>query len=174
METISLRSCFNSLVHRLDDALSHSVMSDSSPPHGLQPTRLLCPWGFSRQEYWSGLPCPPLGDLHNLGIRPRSPALQANSLPAEPPGKHRLVEQHSIQWQMHYFDIVHDFHPCSQASLAWSIAKQQNVEWDGLLQVIFLYLQDKLVEKLALENGLCNIGDGVTLSPNTREPIAVF
>ena len=26
---------------------------------GLEPTRLLCPWGFSRQEYWSGLPCPP-------------------------------------------------------------------------------------------------------------------
>ena len=28
-------------------------------PHRLQPARLLCPWGFSRQEYWSGLPCPP-------------------------------------------------------------------------------------------------------------------
>ena len=31
--------------------------------------------GFSRQEYWSGLPCPPLGDLHNLGMEPGSPAL---------------------------------------------------------------------------------------------------
>ena len=30
-------------------------------PHGLQTTRLLCSWGFSRQEYWSGLPCPPPG-----------------------------------------------------------------------------------------------------------------
>ena len=39
------------------------------------PTRLLCPWGFSRQEYWSGLPCPPPGDLPNPGIEPRSPAL---------------------------------------------------------------------------------------------------
>ena len=35
---------------------SHSVMSDSLGPHGLQPTRLLHPWDFSRQEYWSGLP----------------------------------------------------------------------------------------------------------------------
>ena len=43
--------------------------------------------GFSRQEYWSGLPCPPPGDLPNPGIEPRSPALQADSLPAEPPGK---------------------------------------------------------------------------------------
>ena len=39
-------------------------------PHGLQPTRLLCPWGFSRQEYWRGLPCPPPGDLPNPGIEP--------------------------------------------------------------------------------------------------------
>ena len=43
--------------------------------------------GFSRQEYWSGLPCPPPGDLPNPGIKPRSPALQADSLPAEPQGK---------------------------------------------------------------------------------------
>ena len=36
--------------------------------------------GFSRQEYWSGLPFPSPGDLPNLGIEPRSPALQADSL----------------------------------------------------------------------------------------------
>ena len=43
--------------------------------------------GFSRQEYWSGLPFPPPGDLPNPGIKPGSPALQADSLPAELPGK---------------------------------------------------------------------------------------
>ena len=37
--------------------------------------------GFSRQEHWSGLPCPPPGDLPNSGIKPTSPALQADSLP---------------------------------------------------------------------------------------------
>ena len=41
--------------------------------------------GFSRQEYWSGLPFPPPGDLPDPGIGPRSPARQAGSLPAEPP-----------------------------------------------------------------------------------------
>ena len=46
-----------------------------------------CPWGFSRQEYWSGLPCPPQGDLPNPQIEPRFPALQADSLLSEPPGK---------------------------------------------------------------------------------------
>ena len=35
--------------------------------------------GFSRQEYWSGLPCPPLGDLPDLGIKLGSPALQVDS-----------------------------------------------------------------------------------------------
>ena len=45
------------------------------------------PMGFSRQEYWSGLPCPPPGDLLSPGIKPRSPTLQAVSLPSEPPGK---------------------------------------------------------------------------------------
>ena len=39
--------------------LSRSVVSNSLQPHGLQPARLLCSWGFSRQKYWSGLPCPP-------------------------------------------------------------------------------------------------------------------
>ena len=37
--------------------------------------------GFSRQEYWSGLPCPPPGDFSNPGIEPVSPALQVDSLP---------------------------------------------------------------------------------------------
>ena len=36
--------------------------------------------GFSRQEYWSGLPCPPPGDLPDPGIEPGSPALQADTL----------------------------------------------------------------------------------------------
>ncbi len=43
--------------------------------------------GFSRQEYWSGVPLPSPGDLPNPGIKPRSPALQVDSLPAEPQGK---------------------------------------------------------------------------------------
>ena len=43
--------------------------------------------GFSRQEYWNGLPCPPQGDLPNPGIELRSPALQVDSLLSEPPGK---------------------------------------------------------------------------------------
>ena len=49
--------------------------------------------GFSRQEYWSELPCPPLGDLPNTGMEPMSPAalaLPVDSLLSEPPGKPSL------------------------------------------------------------------------------------
>ena len=42
---------------------------------------------FSRQEYWNGLPFPSPGDLPDPGIELRSPALQADALPSEPPGK---------------------------------------------------------------------------------------
>ena len=52
--------------------LSQSVMSNSVRPYGLQLARLLCPWGFSRQEYWSGLPFPPPGNLPDPGIEPTS------------------------------------------------------------------------------------------------------
>ena len=43
--------------------------------------------GFSRQECWSGLPFPSSGELPDPGIEHRSPALQADTLPSEPPGK---------------------------------------------------------------------------------------
>ena len=45
------------------------------------------PMGFSRQEYWSGLPFPSPRDLPDPGIEPRSPALRADALTSEPPGK---------------------------------------------------------------------------------------
>ena len=59
----------------------------------LSRVRLLAtPWtspsmGFSRQEYWSGLPFPSPGDLPDPGIEPRSPTLEADALTSEPPGK---------------------------------------------------------------------------------------
>ena len=43
--------------------------------------------GFSRQEYWNGLPFPSPGALPDPGIEPGSPALQADALPSEPPAK---------------------------------------------------------------------------------------
>ena len=50
--------------------------------------------GFSRQEYWSGLPFLSPGDLPNPGIKPRSPTLQADVLPSEPPGFELKASEH--------------------------------------------------------------------------------
>ena len=65
---------------------SHSVVSDSFRPHGVACQAILS-MEFSRQEYWSGLPFPSPGDVPNLGIEPGFPAMKADSLPSEPPGK---------------------------------------------------------------------------------------
>ena len=47
--------------------------------------------GFFRQEYWSELPFPPLGDFPDPGTEPVSPALQGDSSPAEPSGKSHCI-----------------------------------------------------------------------------------
>ena len=72
----------------------HQIRSDQS----LSPVQLFATlWtvayqaplsmGFSREEYWSGLPFPSPGDLPNPGIEPGSPALEADALTSKPPGK---------------------------------------------------------------------------------------
>ena len=57
---------------------------DCSPPG-------FSPMGFSKQEYWSGLPFPSPGDLLDSGIEPGSPAFRADALTSEPPGKPSLI-----------------------------------------------------------------------------------
>ena len=64
------------------------------------------PMEFSRQKYWSGLPFPSLGDLPNLGIEPKSPALQADSLLTEPPGKHQVQGAgHAGPWTNYFCSL---------------------------------------------------------------------
>ena len=84
-----------------------------------------------------------------------------------------MDERHSIQWQVHYFDVgikvVHEW------GVAWSIVEQEeNVEWDVLLQAVFLYPRDKVVEKPVLENGLCNPALELLFHKTGREHLAMF
>ena len=62
---------------------SCSVVSDSLQTHGPAPLSM----GFPRQEYWTGLPFPSLGNLPDPRIRPTSPALTGPFFTTEPPGK---------------------------------------------------------------------------------------
>ena len=64
---------------------SHSVISDSATPWTVALQALLS-MEYSRQEYWSGLPFTPPGDLPDPGIKPESPALQVDSLPLSDEG----------------------------------------------------------------------------------------
>ena len=71
--------------------------------------------GFSRQEYWGGLPFPSPGDLPNPGIEPGSPALQTDTLLSEPPGKPNQfssVQSLSRVWCLWSHESQHARPPC--------------------------------------------------------------
>jgi len=68
------------------EVLSHCCVQFFATPWTVVQQTLLS-MEFSRQEYWSGLPCPSPGDLLDPGVEPGSPALQADSSPSEPLGK---------------------------------------------------------------------------------------
>ena len=66
-------------------------------PMDCSPCQAALPMGFSRQEYGTGRSCPPPGDLPDPGIEsegPVSPALQADSLPTEPPKKPQVSDDY--------------------------------------------------------------------------------
>ena len=93
---------------------------------------------FSRQEYWSGLSCPPSGDLPNPEIEPRSPALQADSLLSEMPGKPKMapvmLERKKVKVKVKLLSLVPLFGiPWTvvyQASLSMGFSRQEY--WSGL------------------------------------------
>ena len=72
--------------------------------------------GLSRQEYWSGLPFPCSGDLPDPGIKPRSPALQADALTSEPPGKHHWKAlENSMNALQPIMNLKHEIFPKFQS-----------------------------------------------------------
>ena len=81
--------------------------------------------GFSRQEYWSGLPCPPPGNLPDPGIGPRSPTLQADSLPSKPSGSLLLLSRFS-----HVRLLATPWTAAHQAPLSLGFSRQEH--WSGL------------------------------------------
>ena len=75
--------------------------------------------GLPRQEYWSGLPFPPPGDLPDPGIKcvsPASPALAGRFLTTEPPGKSNVTERGLYPWESWIPDIYPPIHKLGQGS----------------------------------------------------------
>ena len=89
--------------------------------------------GFSRQEYWSGLPCPSPGDLPNSGIKPRCPALQADSLLSEPPRKHFIHSSVYMSTPVSQFILP-------QPHLGFTLAASEISLTDIFLMTICLFL----------------------------------
>ena len=73
--------------------------------------------GFHRQEYWSGLPFPPPGDLPDPGMEPISPALAGRFLTSKPPGKPqvgtRIIKQDRVRLTKSNFVLYFTFLPIS-------------------------------------------------------------
>ena len=77
---------------------SRSVMSDSVTPWTVAPPGSSDHGDSPGKEYWSGLPCPPPGDLPNPGFKPRSPTLQADSFPQRKTRNTRVHSLSLLQW----------------------------------------------------------------------------
>ena len=100
---------------------------------------------FSKQDYWSGLPYPSPGDLPNPGIEPRSPALQADSLPSEPP---RKPLDHNKLWKIlkemgvpdHLTCLLRNLHVGQDATV---LTGRGTIDWfkngNGVLKAVYFY-----------------------------------
>ena len=99
----------------------HDPMNWSPPGSSL--------WGFSRQEYWGGLPCPPPGNLPNPGIEPRSPALQADPLPLSYQGSPWILE-----W------VAYPFSKGSSQSRNWNSVSTREAPCMYVCIYIYIYI----------------------------------
>ena len=107
-----------------------SVMSDSLQPLWTVACQVPLSMEFSRQKYWSGLPFPTPGDLLDSGIKPGSPAKEADSLPSEPP----------VESWFFLRSLNSGFHSCSPSYIATTVHKDSlfSTSSPTLLCLVFL------------------------------------
>ena len=129
--------------------LSRSVMSNSLRHGGLWPTRLLCPWGFSRQQYQSGLPCPLPCQ------RRRSSALQAYSSPSELPGNTGVGSLSLLQGIFPIRELKRDLLHCRWILYQLSYEGSPNVT-EGCVINSVSYCSSQLM--LSIVPGQCGAG----------------
>ena len=108
---------------KFSPSVSHSVVPDSLQPHGLQSTRLLCPWDFPGKDTGVGCHFPSLGDHPNSGIQPGFPALQADSLPTELQGNPKFSPNRPVDLMLYKSNTSSSFFKIDM--LMWKESKQQ-------------------------------------------------
>ena len=90
--------------------------------------------GFSRQEYWSGLPFPSPGYLPNPGIEPRSPTFQVDALTSEPPGKPKN-NVWDLSKSLSFSSYLSPSHIFGRKKSVW----YSEPYWDGVVFLVFPY-----------------------------------
>ena len=107
--------------------------------------------GFSRQEYWSGLPFPSPGDLPNPGIEPKSPTFQADTLPSELPGKSKELYKKDLHGPDNHNGVITYLEPdILECEVEWalgSITTNKASRGDGIPAELF-QVQDDAVKVL--------------------------
>ena len=111
--------------------------------------------GFSRQEYWSGLPFPSPGDLPDPGIKSGSPSLQADTLLSEPPGKPSSAKYWQLNLQK-FPGFCYAFHHLSETILTEAhITLLQSVHQRLLSSVLFLSTLSQACQLLVTLSVFC-------------------
>ena len=96
---------------------------------------------FARPEYWTGYPFPSPGDLPNPGIKPRSPTLQADSLPAEPQGKPQFIKSYTLN--------MYSFLHVNHTSIKWFLKNELFIELSSVFTLTLLQ-EEKLTTEMQL------------------------
>ena len=104
--------------------------------------------GFSRQEYWSGLPCPPPGDLPDPGIELKSPALQVDSLQTEPPGPSSCKNPKMLMWEP---ASVHQLLYCATTLFQVLCFQIKNVFFTFCVGFFIYYLCEKYYKPITVQ-----------------------
>ena len=106
--------------------------------------------GFPRPEYWSGLPFPFSGNLHDPGIKPQSPALAGGFFTAEPPGKPLYFQYHCLIFDTPLLGVLHtSMLLCVKVALLVCFVRNRKVKWHCLLKslrepaTVKMYLKKK-------------------------------
>ena len=121
--------------------------------------------GFSRQEYWSRYPFPSPVDLPNLGIKPRSSTLIADSLPAEPPGKHKNAGVGSLSLLQKIFltqELNQGLLHCK-----WMLYQ---LSYQGRKEIGTASMENRLCRWLSSKESTCNAGDAGSILGSGRSP----
>ena len=126
--------------------------------------------GFSRQEYWCGLPFPSPGDLPAPGIKPRSPALEADALTSEPPGKRSVGKSAQNEQSYTYWEYGPEqlFWETISSHILKKNLEKYFIHFDLMCYFVLVYLEAiKILTKMNIHVYHCGITFNIKILETT-------